>query len=208
MTVNNKSLELIARRIANRSKKQRSYFDDDDDVSRSRKIEGLWTYGREVYGLKKLFVYVPYRSQIPLKELSELLSRVDDKLERAGNFKRILCVYGGQQFGQGVFLKGHSSIGADHWNATLTMMTDQNEAPSSLLFNTFWVNYEHILGTKQTIRPTLDNPVIIVAPHREIVVTENAEKGMRALRRNISWVFYDDQTGWSMESKGVKYEVS
>ncbi len=207
MKGNAKQREIIARKIANRSKQQRHYFDDYDDVSPSRKVKGLWAYGRETYGLKKLFVYVPYQSDIPQKELSDLLSRIDGKVERAGNFKRVLCVYGGTEKPQGAFLTGHFMIGSDQWLAALIMMTEQGDAPKPLSFNTFRVPSKHVLEMKLTTRPTVNDPIIIIAPHRDVVVTEKTYRAVRALRRNTTWVFYAEGDGWSVEVKGFKPDI-
>lgn len=191
----NESLELIARKIANRSKRQRHHLYDADDVSPSQKIKGLWTYGQHGYGLQKIYIFIPARSEIPLEELADLLARVDGKLERAASFRRILSTYGSIDSETGgdqeSIIRTDSGLGKAEWLATLTILTETGQAPKPITFQTFRVPYKKALGSERTILPTVDDPVIIVAPHHDIVLTEKARKTMGALRKNLTSIFYD-----------------
>ncbi len=206
-----KTLEGIARKFAQRSKKQRNYFEEDDDVRQSRKVKGLLTSGRETYGLQKIFIYVPVKSNIPLDSLSDLLSRIDGKLEKGGRFKRILSPYGNiQESGQeshGSILTSHFKIGTEQWLAALTRMTEPGLAPSPLTLISFTVSSPHVLGTTTINRPRRHDPVIVVAPHRHIIACEKSMRAIRAFRNNLTWILYDAEEGWSIETKFFRSTV-
>ena len=206
-----KCLELIARKIANRSKRQRHYLYDSDALSPSKKIKGLWTYGQYNYGLQKIFILFPAQSEIPLNELADLLSRVDGKLERAASFRRILCTYGSinneTSNGQESIIRCDSRVGTEEWLATLTLLSEQGQASKPITLTTFRIPCKKAFASSRTIRPTADDPVIIVAPHRDVVVTEKAYKAMRTLHKNLTWVFYDGDLGWSIAPTSYKPQV-
>mgnify|MGYP001468128197 CR=1 FL=1 len=197
-----KKVEFIARKIANRSIRQRHYFDDDDDVRPSRRVEGVWTFGSEKYGLEKIYVYVPTQTKLPLDELSHLLSSLDLKLERAGQFKRILGVYGGKDdiHCSGTMITGRSAASVSDWRAALTMSMQDCESPSSIMFSSLNVAYNHALGAEALSRPRRQDPVVIIAPHKDICVTGRTLKALKAMHKNVSWVFYNDNN-WSLETR-------
>lgn len=204
------TLEKIANAIAKRGKRQRHYFEDDDDVSPSRKVKGLWTYGSEQFGVEKMFVYIPACSHIPLRDLAFLLAQVDGKLERTGRFKRILCSYGHDDrdsfYGKGTILTSQGRVDAGQWHVALSLLSKQSEPSVSLFLKTLGVTYQHAFGTKAVTRPRRTDPVIVIAPHRKILASAKAMKLLRQFRHNVTWVFHDQAAGWSMEDKSFRPE--
>lgn len=206
-TMDQRVLGGIAKKIAGRSKKHRHYFDDFDDVTPSRKVKGLWTYGSEKFGLQNVYIYVPHQSTIPLKELAELLHLVDRKLERAGDFKRIICAYGAvntQKATPGGILRGYSTIDIAQWLTVLTMLTEDKKTTEPLTFRSFLVPYQHAFGQIATTRPNRESPIIVIMQDNKLVTTEKASRAVRALRQNLNWVNYNTGKGWNMEDKSYR----